>query len=290
MRVVLAVLLLTPVVDLQAQTADELLSGGNVSIRAYTDPADTAWFAQQVKFFVEVRTDTWFTDAPRYPEISVDGAIAIQPAGFSTNYTDRVGSKTVVVQRRTYLVFPQREGALEIPAVTVSFATSVDGKSTDRLSLTSQPVELDVQYPSAASGVPQLVSATELTVSDDLSRSLEGLQVGDAFTRTVTIAAPDTLALVLPAVTFGTPDGMAVYQQEPVLKDTTNRGQYRGERVNAASFVLQEPGHYRIDAIDIQWWDIDAETLRTETLEAIEFDVAANPAIAAESLAPDSAH
>ena len=76
MRILFTTLLLSFASLAGAQTAEKLLASGDIAIRAYTDPADETWFAQQTRFYVEVRTSTWFTDAPNYPELKLEGAVA----------------------------------------------------------------------------------------------------------------------------------------------------------------------------------------------------------------------
>ena len=271
-----------------AQNAAELEREGEVSVSAFFEESDSLWFTQQARFFVEVRTNTWFTEAPRYPEIKLDGAIAIQPAGFATNYTEQERGQTIVVQRRTYLVFPQRAGELTVPSIDVRFGTSVDGTATELLTLTTDPVTVPVRIPDEAKGLSQLVSTPQLRVSERVDGELDNPKVGDAITRTVTISGEQTLALVLPKIEFVDQDGLSVYASQPQLNDSANRGQYRGERVDKATYVFEQAGSYTLPSIEIHWWDPDANELHTETLDAIELVIAESPAALLGENAPEA--
>ena len=289
MRAFVAIALLAVIAVAEAQTAEELQQSGHISVRAYTDPADDVWFAQQTRLYVEVRTRTWFTEAPLYPELKLDGAIAIQPAGFSTNLSERIGGQTYVIQRRTYLVFPQRVGELRLPAITVRFGTSVDGQASDSLSLTTEPVSVNVLMPPGADELEQLVTTPNLRVSETVDGNLAELETGDAVTRTIEMRGTDTLALVLPRIDFADIDGMSVYPAQPQLSDTTNRGAYSGTRVDSATYILEQAGTFELPAVSIYWWDPDTETLETEQLDAIELRVAQGPAQATGSASEGSA-
>ena len=263
-----------------AQDIDTLLADGQVSIRAFTEPAGQVWFAQQTRLVVELRTSTWFTEAPRYPEIHLNGAVAILPGGFATNYTEREAGVTFAVQRRIYLIYPQRVGTLAVPPIGVRFGTNVDGRSSDLLTLQTEPLQINVVMPQKAGGISQLVTTPQLRVTDRYDRDLEELETGDAITRTVTITASDSLALLLPDLKFDAPSGVTVYAAQPVLQDSTNRGRFSGERTESVTYVLEKAGDYNLPAIEIHWWNPESERLVTESLDSVEFAVVAGTAAA----------
>ena len=60
-----------------------------VRVDAYAEPDGNIYLGQRVRLIVDIRTDTWFTRAPRYPELKLDRAIALMPEGFGVNFTER---------------------------------------------------------------------------------------------------------------------------------------------------------------------------------------------------------
>ena len=92
----------------------------HIRVRPFTEPDGNVYQGQLTCLLVEVETDTWFTTAPRYPEIRVDGAVVLQPDAFGVNFTRREGGKTWAGQRQRNVVFPQRPGTLELPGFTVT--------------------------------------------------------------------------------------------------------------------------------------------------------------------------
>ena len=50
-----------------------------------------------------------------------------------------------------------------------------------------------------------------------------------------------------------------------------------GKRVESVTYALQRAGEYRLPAIDIDWWDTVASTVRRASLPELVLSVAANP-------------
>ena len=264
-----------------AQDVQSLLRDGAIGVRAYTEPEEQVWLGQLTRLTVEVRTSIWFTDAPRYPDIQVGGAIALLPGQFGSNSTERVGGVTYAVQRRSYLVFPQRAGRLDLPAIDVQFATqTVDGPSGP-LSLQTEPLALEVRFPQEAQDVQHFVTTPQLRIDERYDRAFEELQAGDAIVRTVSVSASDTLALLLPELSFGAPDGISVYPSQPEMNDAINRGVYRGERTESVTYMLEEAGDFTLPEIELHWWNPETEELHRERLDEVSFSVAAGPSVGA---------
>ncbi len=99
---------------LGAEPREQSLRDGRVRVRVSTEPEGRVVIGQQTRLFVDILTDTWFTQAPAYPDVDLDGAIALQPEQLGTNFTERIAGATYAAQRRSYVIFPQRAGPLEL--------------------------------------------------------------------------------------------------------------------------------------------------------------------------------
>lgn len=251
--------------------------GAEVRIDAYAEPDGDVYLGQRVRLVVAVRTDTWFTTAPRYPEIKVDGAIALLPEAFGTNFTEREGGQTRAGQRQRYVLFPQRVGELVIPPFEVSMAVSVDGRAGETQIATTPGVTINVVAPPGSADVSSFVTTPRLSVTEEWEGEIEGLKVGDAITRVVTQRADDVFALVLPAIEFAPIEGFAVYPATPVLEDRAERGSYSATRTDRVTYLLQSEGDYRLPDIEIHWFDPGSRKMVKETLEGIDISVAPNP-------------
>ena len=259
-----------------AATPEALVEEGHVRLRVSTEPARQVVLGQQTRIFVEILTDSWFTKAPRYPELSLEGAVALMPEQLGTNFTERIDGTTFAAQRRSYVVYPQRAGKLEIPPIPVRLGVAVDAKPSEVFTLTTPPLKLQVVLPAEAEEVESFVTTPRLDVEETWDRALEELRVGDALKRTVRLTADQALGMLLPALDFEAPPGIALYRDQPRATDRVNRGQYRGERLEAATYVLQRTGEFTLPELRIHWWNTETGTLETETLEARTFEVAAS--------------
>ena len=90
--------------------------------------------------------------------------------------------------------------------------------------------------------------------------------------------------MLLPAIDFGKVDGFAIYQKPPQLKDQSERGEFVGERIDAASYVTNKAGSFEVPELNLRWWDPHKEQWQSQTFPALTLEVAANPALALTSI------
>lgn len=267
-------------------TAGEIVASGHVSIRTRVEPEKPVFVGQPIKLWVEVLTRTWFLEAPRFPAVlEVENAIVVPPTSFGVNSTEKIGGETYAVQGRAYSVFPQTTGRFEVPPVEVVLVVALDGAArSPEIPLRTEPLVVDANRPPGTEGLGPVLATERLTVTESYDRSLDGLQVGDAFQRTVTQTIDASVAMLLAPMRFEAADGIATYPALPDVTDQRERGAMTGRRVDSASYVLEKEGGFTIPATEIRWWDLGSNRLVTETLPAVELSVAANPDLAAEHL------
>jgi hypothetical protein len=279
-RGLLALLLCLGASLANAKPPQQRIDEGQLHVRVGTEPAGEVVLGQQTRFFVDILTDSWFTQAPRYPELPLEGAIALMPEQLGSNFTERIDGVTFAAQRRSYVIFPQRAGVLEIPALTIRLGVAEDGEPSPPFRVRTRPLALRVVVPAAAQGVENLVTTPDLSVRDEWSKPAGPLRAGDAVKRSVTLRADDALGMLLPKLVFDAPEGIAVYADQPQIKDRVNRGEYRGERVESVTYVMQEAGEFTLPRIEFHWWNPSSQSLVTETLAARSFQVSRGDAAA----------
>ena len=253
------------------------VAGAEVRIDAFAEPEGDIYLGQRVRLIVDVRTDTWFTSAPRYPELKIEGAIALLPEAFGVNFTERERGTTWAGQRQRYVLFPQRVGELTIPPIDVPLAVSTDGSAGEAQVVTTPGVTINVVAPPGSADVPAFVTTPRLRVTEEWDGDFENLKVGDAITRRITQSADDVFALLLPAVEFADIEGFGVYPGTPQLDDRVARGSYTARRTDQVTYVMQTEGDYEIPEVEIHWFDLGKKTMVTETLDALEVTVLPNP-------------
>jgi len=265
-----------------AQQASDPPVESDIRIRAYLEPEGEIHVGQLARLWVEVTTSTWFTRAPRYPELRLDGAITLMPEQLGVNFSETERGRTRTGQRQRYAIIPQRPGSFAIPSLEVTLGTSVDGKPSEPVAVQTEPLRLTVVYPPGAEGLDQIITIPELAVSETYDRDFNGLKAGDAVIRTVTLQAEGTFALALPQTQFENIAGARVYTSQPRLDDKVNRGQYRASRSDAATYVFEREGAFTLPEITVGWYDPESEAVEQTILPEVSFTVAANPAYQAD--------
>ena len=247
--------------------------GAEHRINAWLEPADQVYLGQQTRLIVHLETDAWFTDAPRYPEIRVPGAVVLKPESFGVNSTRREGTVTWTGQQQRYLIFPQRTGRLRIPPIRITFAMAGEAP----LTATTPELQTEVIAPPGTEDLSGFVTTPRLAVREAWDEPPDELVVGDALTRTVTQTAQGTFALLLTPAQFPAPEGITAYPDPPELVDTANRGKYTARRTDSATYILQAAGTRELPALVFHWFDPASRTLHREALPARTLTVAVNP-------------
>jgi hypothetical protein len=164
-----------------------------------------------------------------------------------------------------------------------------NARPSEPLTLTGPPLGFEARVPPEAAGLDYFIAAGSFTLEQKVEPEVEGLRVGDAVTRTVTLRATDASSMMLPLTEFPAIDGLAVYHDPTRASDTGGeRGEARrATRVDAATYVLETEGSYTLPALERSWWDVSAGRLREASVPAVSFDVAPNPDLAGEIALPD---
>jgi hypothetical protein len=254
-------------------------------IRSSLIPDAGVYVGQKVLLYIDVMTNTWFARAPHYPELRIPFAICLEMSQFATNFTERIQGETYAIQRKEYVIFPQRAERYTIPSLAVNIVYARPGESSGEVTLSTLPLEFEARIPELAQGVDDFVSTPRLQAREQYDRAIEDMKVGDSVTRTITMTADDSVGMMLPPIEFGKIEGMAVYPQAPKIENASNRGQYTGMRIESVTYVMETEGEYVLPEIKIFWFDLRSQVLRVEILERVELTVAENPDLEAEMLA-----
>jgi hypothetical protein len=256
--------------------------------RAHLEPAGAVMPGQPVKLVVDAITTTWFTAAPVFPAIDIPGAVATPPGDDATNVSETVAGVRWFGVSRTYIVTPRTGGDLAIPPIALELHVGQIDKPVQAKTPALKLVVKQVQRPA---GAEDALASSRLQVSQSLDRALAGLKQGDAFTRSVTVSAAGLPGMMLPPTTFPPVPGLAVYPKAPVVQDKSRQkeGFLGSTRIDAATYVMQRPGHYELPGVSISWWDTSANVLRAASAPSLAFDVAPDPAWRPALAIPDEA-
>ncbi len=264
--------------------ASSTLHSAEPFVRTTLSTKGDIWVGQRVTVLVELLSPGFFSGTPVFDVPRVPGVILFKPDERPVLNTETVAGVSYAVQRHELAAFPQRPGQVTIPPFKVRFATREGAASPVEQRLTSEAVVFDAKPPPGTEGLSTLISARDLEAKESWQPEPGAAKVGEAFTRTITFAAPNVPAMLFPSLPAATVAGLGIYQKEPEVRDRTERGEQRGERIERITYICERPGQVRLPAMKLKWWDLDDRQLRTIEFPARVFDISPNPALASLGL------
>jgi hypothetical protein len=260
-----------------AQPQDPPPRTSHAEISAYLEPKEGIFVGQLVRLWLEIKSTGRFIRSPRYPDLDIDGAIAIMPEQLGVNFSEGRGDDTMIGQRQRYVIIPQRSGEFTVSALTIAVTIADENEQPKEIELRTKPVSMSVTMPPGAENLASIVTVQKIAVDQRYDGISDTLKAGDAVTRTITMSAEGTLALALPKIVFSEPDGAQVYPAKTIFEDKINRGTYRAKRTDAATYVFSRAGEFSLPPITVTWFDPETKTLKSEELPGKNFSVEPDP-------------
>jgi len=218
-------------------------------------------------------------------------AAVVRKLGEDRNFETHRDGRLYQVIERSYAIFPQSSGTLEIPPLRFDGEISrghshfdLLGGRGERVRRTSRLLKVEVEPPPADLGGRPWLPARSLRLDDDWQGGVRKLTAGEPATRTLTLTAEGLQAAQLPELKLGVPDGFKSYPDQPSRKDETGAAGITGVLQQKIALVPTRPGRYRLPPVDIDWWDVSARKWRRAHLDPVELQVA--PATGAAASAP----
>jgi hypothetical protein len=203
-----------------------------------------------------------------FDELDVPGAIALFRAEAPPPSRLEADGLQYLVQHRTLLVFPQQDGAIELPPITARFDAA---ESNAPLRVKSEPLRFQAALPHGLSSEGALLVARGLELRSQTDHPLADLAVGDGFTHTVTLRAQDTDPVMFPELSFATAQGLRVYPLEARASASAERGAIRASRTFSATYVIERVGHFELPALSVRWLDPSTGRYATAHSEPLVF-------------------
>lgn len=266
--------LLATVLQLVAVPAQAI----DARVRAALDVEGDAWIGQQVVLKIELLTSGLSFRGQRIRLPDVPGALVLEDAVSTVKLSEAVAGETWQVLSYRYPMFPQRAGRIEVAPVSVAFAVSAGyGSEAVSFDLQTGALSFEVRTPPGVQRPADLVTTRDFSLEVAVTPAPVNLRVGDAVTRTVKRTATAVSGMAFAPLPAADIPGVTVYPKSPEVDDQSNRGELVGTRVESVTYVLQQAGEVTIPGIELQWWDPVAEQLNTETVPALDLEVATGP-------------
>jgi hypothetical protein len=211
-------------------------------------PKEEAWTGQRIPFYIELRARGSFAGTARFDLPELPGTM-IMKIGNPIVDSREIDGESWFVQTHEFALFSQMRGTLDVPSFPIQFSHR-DGYTgpVNDIEVQAAGFHLEIACPPGAE------------------------QVG--FQRTEQLPG---MALA-PAPTTA-PDGIRVYPGQAETNDQLERGDFRGERRETLSYLMQKPGTLSLPEITYVWWNPKTQELKSKTLPVVSFEVTAAPGI-----------
>ncbi len=301
----------TPPLWVEVRPATGTGGQGEVFVHATTDRT-TAWVQGMVILTLRIHYDIPLADA-RLILGDIPGALIQRLKGDRLTVETLDGRRYKVIERR-FALFPQRAGSLTIPAPVLEArvpsahsATTLDfdrldinpllaGRgefdsfvtTTRTLRVRGKPLPLEVKRPPDGIAPGPWLPAQRLTLEEHIDQPVTALRVGEPVTRTITLQAHGLLAEQLPPLPIIGDSRDGVYRDKPTRNNTVTADGVVGTLTQRIVHVPRRAGTtLTLPAIEIGWWDVDANAPRQSRLPAHRFEVPAQTTAAtADPAAP----
>jgi hypothetical protein len=251
---------------------------------------DSVYVQSQLILTIKI-FDSINLDKPNISELKLENAFLEELS--QTSGQRRIQNMPYLVHEIKYAIFPQKSGALHIPALTFSgtqlnrrrslFDLSNQGKTirkrTEATTFNIKPIP--IQF-SGQNWLP----ADELSITESWSKDPAALTLGESTTRTLTIHAKGLLAAQLPPLLPPIIEWAKFYPDQPKLENNESGLGISSQRIDSSAMVLTKAGEYRVPEIKVAWWDTKSNTQRWATIPARSIIIENSAANSALNSAP----
>ena len=250
-----------------------------VRVETRLSPTAPYLLGSTLRLEVDLLTSTWFTQAPQPAELQLPGALITPPTGQADKLTVRRDGETYFGLRLTYLISPTQAQSFSIPELNFRLQL---GQASDPVQVSSQALSFTAEAPAGglAEATGNLLVAQHVRFSQQIERSASPLKVGDSLTRHLLVEADGAQAMLIAPAEFAAVSGLKAYPLPAEVKPLSDgRGSVSGgQRRDSFSYVIEQPGSYRLPAMQVHWWDAAAGQRRSAEVPAVEFEAQANSA------------
>ena len=251
------------------------------------------WVGQELELNLDLLSTGFSFSGQQFSLPEVGGAYLLQADSSTVKLNENRGGEAWQGLRYSFLLYPQREGRLEIPGFEVQFSASAGfGQEAASFRFDTEPVVIETRIPPGADGRGLLVTSTDFTAKVEWNPPLEAegttqLKVGDALSLSVTRRAASVPGMVFSPLPDFAISGLRDYHNAPQVNDQINRGVLVGARTDSVTFMCEREGSFESPGLRFQWWDPDDEVLNVETTPDLLLEVIPNPAFDTKPAAAD---
>ena len=240
-------------------------------------PDNKAWAGQRLPFFIELHAPGSFEGTASFDLPQLPGALLMK-IGSPVVSSEEIDGQSWFVQTHEFALFSQKSGVLEVPEFPVRFAsrTGFTGPADD-VQAKFPGMKVEIKRPPGSEDIGFLITTESLQISETWTPEPGPIEAGAIFKRTIVQQAEKLSGMALAPAPTTAPDGINVYLEDAVTKDTIERGDFEGERIDTITYQLTQPGNFTLPELTYVWWNPSAEKLQRQVLPAVSFQVTLPP-------------
>lgn len=214
--------------------------------------------------------------------LSIDNAVVVALDDKPKRFINTINGVQHLIEEQNFAIFPQQSGDLVIPSLIYSVVPAVErdlwndpfGRSRSNiLRLPTEEQHITVKTVPAEAAGKAWLPANNLTLNETWSASLDHLKMGEPVTRTITISAEGLTGGQISPLPVNVLDGITFYPDQPQNSDVKTTKGIQGKRVETIAIIPNHGGDFTLPEINIEWWDVNAQTMKTATLPAKKITV-----------------
>lgn len=252
---------------------EDLIAAGDLSVTVTVDTQAPYYLRAPLIFAVEVATPRWFSRGTRVRDFRVENAIVRPVSAFADNQSQQRDAVTWSMQRWRFRLYPQREGTLTLPHLSVFVSVNTEEHGVVEGDVSVTPMALRIETPPGLDSGDTWVATPSLRIEQQWSGLNEVYLPGDAISRTRRFTIEDAPAMVLDARELPDIPGLSLYQAPARLDDESSRGSLRGIREEQLVITAEQAGDFTIPGAAYTWLNTRTGNLETIELEAYSFRV-----------------
>ncbi|SNT12008.1 Oxygen tolerance [Tardiphaga sp. OK246] len=244
--------------------------------RMIMPPGSPYMAGARIDIKVEVLVPKFFMSAPQFPSLDISGAIVSLSEDSAMNFSETIDGESYSGIWKKYEVVPMQSGRFAVPEVAITFSyAAVPGQAT-QASVRIPQQTFEAVLPLGATGPDGPLPLSPLEITQTWEPDNDGLKVGDAVSRTVTVFASGMQAMMIPPTQLNAPDGAKFYRRDPVLSDERKDGRNfaGGRRIDRVTYQFVKAGEYELPAVIQHWYDAENGKVQIASAPGRHFSVA----------------
>ncbi|MEZ9821841.1 hypothetical protein AB4238_14670 [Shewanella sp. 10N.286.45.A1] len=260
-------------------SVNELQQAEKLKITTRLAPVKAVSPQQQVDLYIQISTDTWFAGGSHISAFDVEDTVVLRRKKLANNYTERVDGKTWSVQEWQLTLYPQAIGVITVPKIAVTVNVADKPGSSVKGTLYTQPQHFTVLLPDERlANTNHYIAAPKVTFEQKMTpENGSELHIGDAITRTLTIKATDSSAMLFPDFPLAESEMLYGYRGPVESRDNHHRGDFSANKVYQQIYVVQQSGTVNLPELSLYWWNTKDEELTVLTAKALSWQVTHTP-------------